>query len=117
MLSRLSSAASLDVDGRSLGAGTTTVASCDADGMTTSFVTAFDPALGSYAITAVTITGIENTCDQKKLQLVLTNSDGALVGSALVPTLNLPLGATSAVVPMVPVSAELVRGIAIVMSG
>jgi hypothetical protein len=51
-------AASLTVTSSSLGAGTGTVASCDTDGVTTSFDTAYSQAAAGYRVTTVHVAGI-----------------------------------------------------------
>jgi hypothetical protein len=51
-------AASLGVTASSLGAGTATTASCDTDGVATSFDTTYSAAAAGYKVTTVHVTGI-----------------------------------------------------------
>ena len=64
-----------------LGADGTAVASCDADGVTTSYTTSYNATAGEYVVTAVTVGGVANACDGKSIQVTLANSSGTSVGS------------------------------------
>lgn len=77
------------VSSTSLGAGNTTVAPCDADGVTTSYAVAFDAA--GYKISTVTVSGIAAGCSGKSLSIQLVDANGALTGGAA----SGPVGATS----------------------
>jgi hypothetical protein len=77
-------AATLGVSGSELGAGNAAVASCDTDGVSTSYDNAWDAADKRYEVTTVTITGIANTCDGKTLKVALTDGSNVLLGSGSV---------------------------------
>ena len=83
----------------SLGADSAAVATCDSDGVATSYTTAYDAGDGRYEVTAVVVTGIDNACDGKSIAVTLTTTAGASVGSGstTVPT---DAGATSATVTL-----------------
>jgi hypothetical protein len=115
-LAQVGSATTLNASAGSLGAGSAVVSSCDTNGVISSYKTNFDASLGAYAVTAVTISNLAVACDGKQLQIVVTNADGVSVGSALVPTLNIPPEGV-VTVPLGTVSAESARGMAIVISG
>ena len=82
-----------------LGADSAAVATCDSNGVSTAYTTAYDATDGRYEVTAVTVSGIDNACDGKSIAVTLTTSAGASVGSgsATVPT---DAGATSVTVTL-----------------
>jgi hypothetical protein len=73
-------AASLNVTAATLGAGTGTVASCDTDGVATSFDTAYSAAAAGYKVTTVHVSGITTpACDGRTMKVTLVGaSDAAL---------------------------------------
>src|SRR6266540_5699688 len=62
-------------------ADSTVVASCDSDGVTAAYVTAWDATDKRYEITTVTVGGVADTCDGRTLSVTLTDSSGAQIGS------------------------------------
>ena len=64
------------------------VASCDADGVTSSYTTAWDATDERYEVTAVTVGGVADTCDGQTLSVTLTDSSGVQIGtgSTAIPT-------------------------------
>jgi hypothetical protein len=114
----LASAASLSVTPRRLGAGTSVVASCDTNGVTTRFVTTYVPASRAHRVSRVVISGLSNTCHRKRLQLTLKRANGASLRQQIVASLNLPTGTTTANVTVGgTVLASNVDGIAIIITG
>ena len=69
------------VSSTSLGAGNTTVASCDTDGVSTSYAVAFDAA--GYKVSTVTVSGIAAGCSGKTLSVQLVDANGALTNGAV----------------------------------
>ena len=77
----LASAASLSVNGGDLGAGNDLVASCDTDGVSTSFVTTYTGGTG-YTVTSVTVSGIDAVaCDGENISVTLTDGSDVSLGS------------------------------------
>ncbi|MGH9035758.1 MAG: hypothetical protein ACRD0O_08330 [Acidimicrobiia bacterium] len=71
----LASAATLGVTDSGLGSGTKAVASCDTDGVTTSYTYQYTDGTG-YTISGVKISGINRpACDSKGLAVTLTKTD------------------------------------------
>lgn len=71
----LASAATLGtIGGASLGAGVQVVASCDTDGVSLAYQTAFDATTGKYKVTSVDVSGINAACDGKNLKMTLSNA-------------------------------------------
>jgi hypothetical protein len=71
-------AASLNLTASSLGAGEATIASCDTDGVATSFDTAFSATAGGYRVTTVHVTGIATTaCDGRSMKVTLMGAADA----------------------------------------
>jgi hypothetical protein len=81
-------AASLSVSPTDLGAGNASVASCDTDGVSTSYTNAWDSTDKRYEVTSVTITGIADACDGKTAKVALADSSNASLGdgSTTIPT-------------------------------
>jgi len=99
----------------SVGADSTVVASCDTDGVTAAYVTAWDATDKRYEITSTTVGGVADTCDGRTMSVSLTDSTGAQIGtgSLVIPT----SGATSFSVTMsTPPSAKLTEGIHILIA-
>ena len=83
-------AASLNVTAGTLGAGTSSVTSCDADGVGTTYATSFSSTLGGYVVTTVSVTGIDSPeCDGKSLSVTLLD-DADLALAEQVVTLGTP---------------------------
>ena len=84
-------AASLNVSSASLGAGNATVASCDTDGVATSYDTAFNVSPVGYKVTTVHVTGIATTaCDGKSMRVSLVGAGDALLAEQTM-TLGTPV--------------------------
>ena len=84
----LASAASLAVTGNTLGAGTTTIASCDLDGVALRYGHTYVPgvtaAQGQYRTSSVTVSGIALPCVGKAISVTLKDSLGASLGNGTV---------------------------------
>ena len=114
----LASAASLNIANSTLGAGTTVIASCDTNGVSLVYTNTYVPSAGRYNTSAVTVNGLNNVCDTKRLDITLKQNTGAVLGSGSILSLSLPIGTTSATVAISPAAnANLVRGAAVVISG
>jgi hypothetical protein len=98
-----------------VGADSTVVASCDTDGVTAAYATAWDATDKRYEITSVTVGGVADTCDGRTLSVSLTDTSGAQIGTG---TLAIPTSvATSFAVTMsTPPSAKLTEGISILIA-
>ena len=71
-------AASLSVTTNGLGAGTGTVASCDTNGVATSFDTSYSSAVAGYKVTTVHVTGIATPgCDGLSIKVTLIGTSDA----------------------------------------
>lgn len=98
-----------------VGADNTAVASCDTDGVTTSYATAWDATDKRYEVTSTTVSGVNDACDGETLSVALTDSTGAQIGSGsmAIPT----SAATSFSVAMAPnPSAKLVEGVHVLIN-
>jgi hypothetical protein len=96
-------------------ADNTTVASCDPDGVSTSYGTAWDATDKRYNVTSVTVSGVADTCDGQTLNVSLTDSTGAQIGSGSVaiPT----SAATSFPVPLTTAaSAKLTENVHVLIA-
>ena len=114
----LASAASLNIANSTLGAGTTVIASCDTNGVSLVYTNTYVPSTGRYDTTSVSVNGLNNVCNGKRLDVTLKRNTGVLLGSGSILSLNLPIGTTSATVTLTPAAnANLVRGAAVVISG
>jgi len=73
----LASASSLGgVNSRALGSGATVVGSCDSDGVSLAYATAYDAATSTYRVTAVTVSGIAAPCTGQGIEVSLRNAAG-----------------------------------------
>jgi len=71
-------AASLSITATSLGAGTATVASCDTNGVTTSFETTYSATAAGYQVTTVHVAGIATPgCDGLTMKVTLIGAADA----------------------------------------
>jgi hypothetical protein len=81
-------AATLSVSPNGLGAGSSSVGSCDSDGVSTSYANSWDATDNRYEVSSVTVNGIDNACDGKSLKAALTDASDVLLGdgNVTVPT-------------------------------
>ena len=71
-------AASLNITAATLGAGTGTVASCDTDGIATSFDTSYSATAAGYRVTIVHVSGIATpACDGRTMKVTLVGASDA----------------------------------------
>ena len=99
-----------------LGADTSIIASCDTNGVTAAYATAWDATDKRYEVTSVTIGGVADTCDGQTLNVSLTDSSGAQLASG---TLSIPTSAATSftVTPLsADPSAKLVEGISVLIA-
>ncbi|MBA3244993.1 MAG: hypothetical protein H0T61_07425 [Actinobacteria bacterium] len=98
-----------------VGADNTAVASCDTDGVTTAYATAWDTTDKRYEVTSVTVAGVNDACDGQTLGVSLTDSTGVQIGSG---TLAIPSSvATSHAVSLTTApSAKLTEGVHVLIS-
>jgi hypothetical protein len=84
-------AASLNVTAATLGAGTGTVSSCDTNGVTTTFDTAYSAAVAGYEVTTVHVSGIATPgCDGRTMKVTLVGAADAALAEVTV-TLATPV--------------------------
>lgn len=93
----ISSAASLNLSGGSVGAGTSVVAACQptATPITVSFVNTYSASAPGYAVTSVKLGAIDAACAGQQLKVTLTGASNAslveLTGTAAAGTVTLPV--------------------------
>lgn len=75
----MGSAASLGgITSSGLGADDTIVASCDTDGVTTSYATVYNTTgSAGYKVASVTVGGLNNACDGKTIEVRLTGASSS----------------------------------------
>ncbi len=98
-----------------VGADNTVVASCDTDGVTTSYATGWDATDKRYEITSVTVGSVNDACDGDTLSVTLTNAAGDQIGagSMTIPT----SAATSHTVALsTAASAKLTEGVHVLIT-
>jgi hypothetical protein len=109
-------AASLNLTASSLGAGEATIASCDTDGVATSFDTAFSATAGGYRVTTVHVTGIATTaCDGRSMKVTLMGAGDASLAEQTA-TLATPVADPTNISFSVNVLASAVLKISVVIS-
>lgn len=71
------SAASLGgVTSSNLGSSATVVASCDTDGVSVDYTTAYDVTSGTYLVNTVTVGEIDPSCKGEQIEVSLKDRDG-----------------------------------------
>jgi hypothetical protein len=81
----LAMAASLGgITSTQVGADNTALASCDTDGVSTNYSTAWDGTDDRYEISTVTVSGVADACDGQTLSVSLTDTSGNQIGSGSV---------------------------------
>jgi hypothetical protein len=106
------SAASLGgITSGNVGADNAAVTSCDTDGVTTAYTTAWDGTDDRYEVTSVTVSGIANACDGKTLSVSLTDVSSNQIGSGTVTVPTDALAFTASVTLSPAASAELTTGV------
>jgi hypothetical protein len=113
----LAMAASLGgITGGALGADSASMASCDSDGVSTTYGTSYDAAAGEYVVSSVTVGVIANACDGKAIGVTLTDSSGAELGSGS-STIPVNVGSTSVSLSLsTTASAEAAENVHVVIS-
>jgi hypothetical protein len=103
------------VTSNKLGADNVAVASCDTDGVSAAYNTAWSATNKRYEVTGVVVSGVNDACDGQNLSVSLTDSSGAQIGTG---TLAIPTSAaTSFTVSMSTApSAKLTEGIHVLIS-
>ena len=98
-----------------VGADNTVVASCDTNGVTTSYATGWDATDKRYEITSVTVGGVNDACDGDNLSVSLTNAAGDQIGTG---TVAMGTGAPTsfAVAMSTAPSAQLTVGVHVLIS-
>jgi hypothetical protein len=101
------------LSGQKLGADDSVVASCDTDGVTLAYTTAYDATSGVYRVTGVTVGGINAACSGESMSVTLKDGTGASLGTG-----TASVGGTSQAVTIAPTAAaKSVVGAAVVISG
>jgi hypothetical protein len=101
------------IDSEQLGAGSATVASCDSNGVTTSYT------LSGSDVTAVTVSGIADLCETGAISIAVTGASGTLAqrGPLTIPADGDLLDTSVEFTLASPISAGLVTGVNVVIVG
>jgi len=107
-------AATLNVGTNQLSAGNASVASCQASGTPTgTYAVSYDSTLSGYAVSTVTVTGIDVGCNGKTLSATLTGTGGTSLGAAS-GTIS---GTSLALTAPAHLDAKSVTGISVAIAG
>ena len=98
-----------------VGADNTVVASCDTDGVSTSYATGWDATDKRYEVTSVTVGGVNDACDGQTLSVSLTDSTGAQIGSGSVAIPTSAVTSHTVTMSTAP-SAKLTEGVHVLIS-
>jgi len=108
-------AASLNLTSDSLGAGTATVAACQAAALNATYTSTYSAAAPGYTVGTVTVTGLAATCYSKPYKITLSGAASVSLGEATGTT---PSSGTSFAATFAPaLSAASVTGVSVVISG
>jgi uncharacterized RDD family membrane protein YckC len=80
-------AASLTVNSGALGAGGTSVSSCDTVGVNTSYMVTWTGSPPGFRVTGVTVSDIDG-CDQHKVQVALLGSSSSVLATSTTKTVS-----------------------------
>lgn len=96
-----------------VGAGDGTVSSCDVDGVTVSYTSAFDTTMADYRTSAVVISGVDTPCAGHVLKVTVQDATGAALfeGSATVSGTSVTVSAAT------PFKSSAVAGWAVTVTG
>lgn len=108
-------AASLNLTSDSLGAGTATVAACQAGALNATYATAYSASAPGYTLGTVTVTGLATTCWSKAYKITLSGAGNTSLGEATGTTPAVGVSFPATFSPAV--SAASVTGISVVISG
>ena len=115
----MGSAASLGgITAEGLGADDTIVASCDTDGVNTSYTTAYNTTgSAGYKVATVVVSGLNNACDGDAIEVNLTGSGGSSL-QTVSKSIETDAGSTSTTLTFGSSTlAESVTGVHVVVSG
>ncbi|MDX6438684.1 MAG: hypothetical protein QOF45_1267 [Gaiellaceae bacterium] len=91
------------------------IASCDSDGVSSAYTTAWDSTDKRYEVTAVTVSGIADACDGQTLSVSLTDTSGAQLGTGSV-AIPSSVATSFGVSLSTAASAKLTEGIHVLIS-
>jgi len=103
------------VTSSAVGADNVAVTSCDSDGVSSAYTTAWDATDKRYEVTAVTVSGVSDTCDGQTLSVSLTDSAGVQLGTGSV-SIPSSVATSFAVTLSTAASAKLTEGIHVLIS-
>jgi len=109
-------AATLSVGANQLSAGNATVAACQTGQAVGTYGIAYDPTLGGYKVSTVTVTGLDSAnCGGKAISVTLTGLSNTNLATltGLVPT----TGSTLPLTPSGTIDAQSVTGVSIAING
>jgi len=110
----LAMAASLGgVTSTSLGADTTAIASCDTDGITTSYTVVYDATDARHEVSEVIVGGVDVACNGQNMTVTLTNAAGTSLDTTTVVAAT---GSNTVATTTAP-DAELVTNVHVVITG
>jgi hypothetical protein len=107
-------AASLNLTTDSLGAEFQVVAACQATALNATYTSSYTAGTPGYTVGTVTVTGLAAGCQSKAYKITLSGAADASLGEA---TGSTGTGASFAATFSPAVSAKLVTGVALVISG
>ncbi len=99
-----------------VGADNVAVASCDTDGVSTAYTTAWDATDKRYEVSNVTVSNINNACDGQTIKVTLADSAGVSLGegTATIPSDVLATSVTVATSPNT--SAKLTEAVHVLIA-
>ncbi|MBI4883663.1 MAG: hypothetical protein HY826_06355 [Actinobacteria bacterium] len=99
----------------SLGSDDSVIASCDTDGITIGYTTAYDATNQEYRTSAVNFSGVNAACNGKAASVSLRNGTTAL-STATSASITVTAGAFTLTLSS-PITSESVDGVSLVISG
>ena len=109
-------ASSLNVSAKSLGAGSASVAACQAGTLTASYATSYSSTIPGYQVGVVTVSGLASTCYSMTFKVELVNASNVSLGEVTGTTPSSGATFTADFTPS-NVPAANVTGVHVVVTG
>lgn len=108
----VASASLMPVSSARVGAGDSPVAACDTDGVSAAYTNAFNPTVGDYETTAITVSGIAPSCVGRSGRLTVRGAGGLALWQA-----SAAITGTSITVATTPIRSSAIAGWAVSITG
>ncbi len=103
------------ITSQGLGADDQVVSTCDSDGMTSAYTTAYSATAQTYQVTVVTFSGVNAACNGKSVSLTLRNGTTSL-GTTTAASITVAASSFSITLSS-PIAATSINGLSLLITG